>query len=66
MDSVRKANNRMRSYPLVFGKCSVQGAAYATCVTQDFTNITLKACDKEFQLFKDCLKKAACEMKTKL
>lgn len=65
MDAVRKARTRMRQYPMLLGKCSVQAGAYAACVTQDF-NVSHKACDNEFNLFKECLKKAAADMKTKL
>lgn len=65
MESVRKARQRMSNYPTLLAKCSVQGAAYAACVTQDF-NVKQGACEKEFVTFKQCLKKAAVEMKTKL
>lgn len=65
MDSVKKANQRLRNYPLLLGKCSVTAAAYAVCVTTDL-NVSHKSCDKEFQLFKQCLQKAASEMKTRL
>ena len=65
MESVRKANQRLRNYPLLLGKCSDKAAVYAVCVTADF-NVKHKDCDKEFQEFKTCLQKAAAEMKTKL
>lgn len=65
MEAVKKANQRMRNYPLVLSKCAKSGAAYAACVTKDF-NVAHKACDKEFVIFQECLKKAAMEMKTKL
>lgn len=55
----------MRQYPMLLGKCSLQAGSYAACVTQDF-NVAHKACDKEFNLFKECLQKAAVDMKTKL
>lgn len=65
MESVRKARQRLSNYPALLAKCSVQGAAYAACVTQDF-NVKKEACEKEFVAFKECLQKAAVEMKTKL
>ena len=65
MDSVRKANQRLKNYPLVLSKCAVSAAKYANCVTTDL-NVTHKACDKEFLEFKDCIQKAAKDLKTKL
>lgn len=65
MEPVRKARHRLSNYPALLTKCSVQGAAYAACVTQDF-NVKQGTCEKEFVVFKECLKKAAVEMKTKL
>lgn len=65
MESVRKANQRLRNYPLLMGKCADKAAVYAACVTRDL-NVQQHVCDKEFQQFKDCLQKAAKEMKTKL
>lgn len=65
MDSVRKANSRIRQYPILLAKCSESGAVYAACVTRDL-NVNHKVCDKEFQKFKQCLQKAASEMKIKL
>lgn len=65
MESVRKANQRLRKYPILLGKCSDKAAIYAACVTRDF-NVQHKICEKEFQEFKNCLQKAASEMKTKL
>lgn len=65
MESVRKANQRLRNYPVLLAKCSVAAAAYATCVTTDL-NVAHRVCDKEFQQFQLCLQKAAREMGTKL
>lgn len=65
MESVRKANQRLKQYPLLLGKCSESGAVYAACVTRDL-NVSHRACEKEFSDFKKCLQKAAMEMKTKL
>ncbi|XP_073844604.1 uncharacterized protein [Musca autumnalis] len=65
MESVRKAKQRLRNYPLLLGKCAESATVYAACVSRDL-NVQHKSCDKEFQLFKDCLKQATKEMKTKL
>lgn len=65
MESVKKANQRLRNYPILLAKCSVSAAAYAACVTTDL-NVSHKSCDQEFQQFKQCLQKAASDMKTKL
>lgn len=65
MESVKRANQRLRNYPLLMAKCSVAAAAYATCVTTDL-NVAHRGCDKEFHNFKECMRKAAIEMKTKL
>lgn len=65
MDSVRKANARFRQYPIVLAKCSESAAIYAACVTRDL-NVTHKVCDVEFMAFKQCLQRAASDMKTKL
>lgn len=65
MESVRKANQRLKQYPILLGKCSESAAVYAACVTRDL-NIKHRACEKEFVEFKKCLQKVAIEMKTKL
>jgi NADH dehydrogenase [ubiquinone] 1 alpha subcomplex assembly factor 8 len=65
MESVKKANQRLRNYPLHLAKCSVAGSAYAKCVTLDL-NVAHKGCDQEFQSFKKCLQESAKKMKTKL
>ncbi|XP_053671475.1 uncharacterized protein LOC128721722 [Anopheles nili] len=65
MESVKRANQRLRSYPLLIAQCSVAAAAYAACVTTDL-NVAHRTCDKEFHNFKECMQKAAIERKTKL
>ena len=65
MESVRKAKQRMRNYPILLGKCAEPAKVYAVCVSRDL-NIQHKTCEKEFLLFKECLQKAAKDMKTKL
>lgn len=65
MESVKKANTRLRNYPIILGKCSKYATVYATCVTRDL-NIKQNACEKEFHEFKNCLQKVAKDMKSKL
>ena len=65
MDAIRKVNSRLRNYPIILGKCSKTGTAYAECVTRDL-NVKQNVCEKEFVEFKNCLQKAAKDMKTKL
>lgn len=65
MESVRKANQRLRNYPVLLAKCSVAAAAYAKCVTSDL-NVSHRVCDKEFQQFQQCLQRVSREMGTKL
>ncbi|KAG4070114.1 hypothetical protein HA402_013357 [Bradysia odoriphaga] len=65
MESVRKANQRLKQYPILLGKCSDRAAVYAACVTRDL-NVSHRACEQEFSDFKKCLQKVAREMKTKL
>ena len=65
MESLRKANQRLKNYPILLGKCATSASAYAQCVTVDF-NVKQGACEKEFVAFRECLQKAAKDMKTKL
>lgn len=65
MESVRRANARLRQYPAHLVKCADSGAAYAACVTRDL-NVEHRACDREFQAFRQCVQKAAADMKVRL
>lgn len=65
MESVTKANKRLKNYPILIGKCASTATIYAKCVTRDL-NVAHKACDKEFQDFKNCLINEAKKMNTKL
>lgn len=65
MDSLRKANQRLKNYPILLGKCATSASVYAKCVTADF-NVKQGACEKEFIDFRACLQRAAKDMKTKL
>lgn len=68
MESTRiqfRQNPRLKSYPTLLAKCSKTASIYAACVTKDF-NVQRNACEKEFQLFKDCIQKTAREMNVKI
>lgn len=65
MESVRKANQRMKKFPLVFKECKESASTYARCVAVK-DNVLKGDCEKEFQNFKKCLVKAAAKMGTKL
>lgn len=65
MESVRRANVRLRQYPAHLAKCADSAAAYAACVTRDL-NVEHKSCDAQFQTFKQCVQKAAADAKVRL
>lgn len=65
MESVRKANNRLRSYPILLAKCADSASAYAACVARDI-NVQHNICEAEFKQFLTCIRKNAAELKTKL
>lgn len=64
-NQLRRRTQRLKSYPILLAKCSETASRYAACVTKDF-NVRKDACAKEFQLFKDCIRKTAQEMKLKI
>ncbi|XP_033250911.1 uncharacterized protein LOC117189939 [Drosophila miranda] len=65
MESVRKANQRLRNYPILLTKCADKASAYAICVSRD-PNVQHKICDAEFKKLLSCIRKSAMELKTKL
>ncbi|KAH8421086.1 hypothetical protein KR222_010848 [Zaprionus bogoriensis] len=65
MESVRKANTRLRSYPILLAACSESASVYAACVARDL-NVQHKVCEAEFKQFLNCIRKNAAELKTKL
>lgn len=56
MESLKRTNVKLRNYSGLIGKCSTQAALYAACVTTDLA-VKHNACEKEFNEFKNCLKK---------
>ena len=65
MESVRKARERMKKYPLLFKECHTSATNYARCVALK-ENVLKDDCVKEFALFKQCLVSTAKRMGTRL
>lgn len=65
MESVQKAQRRLRQYPKLLVECSAPAAAYATCVLAK-ENVKRADCDREFQELRQCLQRAARHMGTRL
>lgn len=65
MESVKKAKDRFRKYPLILGKCKNEASLYAKCVLKK-DNVSVNDCLDEFKSFKNCLQKMACSMKTRI
>lgn len=65
MESVRKAKERFRLYPVILGKCGKEASNYAQCVLKR-DSVSLNDCNTEFDSFKSCLRKTAAAMKTRI
>lgn len=65
MESVQKAKQRFRQYPILLAKCNKEAMSYASCVLQK-DNIKLNDCGEQFKQFKICLQKTAATLKTKI
>jgi len=65
MESVQKARQRLRQYPTLLIECSAPAAAYAACVLAK-ENVKQAECDREFQELRQCLRRAARHMGTRL
>lgn len=65
MESVTKAKNRFRQYPVILAKCSTEASKYAKCVLKR-GSVELNDCSEEFRLFKNCLQKSAANLKTRI
>jgi len=58
MDSVRKAQSRLKGFPQLMAECGIPAVSYAKCVVvQD--NLKQDACLKEFEELRKCIHKAA-------
>lgn len=65
MESVYKAKQRSKQFPIILAKCSKEATLYASCVLKR-DNVKLNDCGEEFSKFKSCLQKAAAQLKTKI
>lgn len=65
MESVNRAKNRMKHYPILLGKCSLEARAYANCVLKK-DSVNLNDCLDDFKKFKNCITKTAAQMKIKI
>lgn len=65
MESVTRAKNRFKQYPLILSKCKAEASNYAKCVLKK-GSVELNDCTEEFRSFKNCLQKAAANLKTRL
>lgn len=61
MESVRKARERMKRFPILLKECHEPATAYARCVAIK-ENVLKDDCAQEFQMFKNCLISAAKKM----
>jgi len=65
MDSVRKAQLRLKRFPQLASECGTPAAVYAKCVVvQD--NLKHNACLKEFNELRNCLHQAAKKIGTRV
>lgn len=65
MESVKKAKNRFRQYPLILSNCKNEATVYAKCVLKK-DNVNINDCANEFKLFRSCLQKSAAQLKTRI
>ncbi|KAK4873301.1 hypothetical protein RN001_015330 [Aquatica leii] len=65
MESVKKAKDRFRQYPLVLSKCKNEAGNYAKCVLKK-DSVNMNDCLAEFNSFKNCLQKAAVGLRTRI
>ncbi|XP_049819716.1 uncharacterized protein LOC109609004 [Aethina tumida] len=65
MESVQKAKNRYRQFPMILAKCSKEATNYAQCVLKR-DNVALNDCVEEFKNFRSCLQKTASNLKTRI
>lgn len=64
--SLQSARNRLKSFPKLLASCSKEGAVYGQCVSRKHEDVSLDACLKEFQMFRDCIRNAAKDMKIRV
>lgn len=64
MESVRKAKERMRKFPVLLKDCHEPATNYARCVALK-SNVLKDDCTTEFSLFKECILRSAKKLGTK-
>jgi len=65
MDSVRKAQLRLKKFPQLASECGTPGAAYAKCVVVQ-ENLKHNACLKEFNELRNCILRSAKKIGTRV
>ena len=65
MDSVRKAQLRLRVFPQLIGECGGPAVSYAKCVVVQ-ENLKHNACVQEFNELRKCIHKAARKVGTRV
>jgi len=65
MESIKRARDRLKTYPKLVANCSSLGTDYARCVALK-ENVMKGDCNAEFEAFKKCLMDSAKRMKTRL
>ncbi|XP_063611830.1 uncharacterized protein LOC134785420 [Penaeus indicus] len=65
MESVKKAQSRLRNYPKLVANCAPVATEYARCVALK-GNVLKGDCTQEFDAFKRCILESAKKMKTKI
>jgi len=65
METVKKANKRLRQYPTLIARCHEAASKYASCVLAR-SNLEKNACAAEFNELKKCLVKVAASSNTRL
>lgn len=66
MESVRKAQGRLKAYPKLMLSCSGPATAYGKCVAEQMGEIKKGQCQAEFEAFKKCVQEAAKKAGTRL
>ena len=64
--SIQSARNRLKSFPKLLHACSSEASVYGKCVSAKSDDIAPGVCAQEFQLFMQCARKAAQQMKTRI
>ena len=66
MESVRKAQARMASYPLHLASCAPEAASYGRCVGEHVGEVQHNQCQAQWSVFITCIKNSAKKHGTKI